>query len=55
MYLRNGSNRPVKSNAVPSVADGLTAYWFHSPGWNSRSPLTSMAMQSVSGQSGEFP
>ena len=55
MYLRIGSNKPVKSNAVPSVAAVLVlAYWFQSPSWNSRSPLTSMAMQSVSGQSGEL-
>ena len=42
--------------AVPSVAAVLAlAYWLHNPSWNNKSPLTSMAMQSVSGQPGELP
>ena len=56
MYGFMVSNSGVKSNAVPSVAAVFApAKCFHRFGWNSRSPLTSMEMQSVSGQSGELP
>ena len=46
----------VEVEAVPSVALGFGPWkWLHNPSWNNKSPLTSMAMQSVSGQSGELP
>ena len=56
MYRRIGSNSGSKLKAVPSVAvvSGPSKFT-HSSGWKSRSPLTSMAMQSSSGQSGELP
>ena len=45
----------IKVEAVPSVALVLAPRKpFHRLSWNSKSPFTSMAMQSVSGQSGEL-
>ena len=56
MYFFIGSSSGSKLNAVPSVAEvSAPAKCSHSPSWNSKSPLTSMEMQSLSGQSGELP